>query len=359
MDYTRQPNLLLEALAYLGRKASGNTWAYFMQRVQYRKLQESPSFRHTFSKLTALTDRMNREFHIEEEALCRLFNNLEGMPKNTIGSGSPAFLLFYPLLEQYEGNFEAIIAALKNAAPDQIAYGILEVLDLTEECPDAGPVDSQLFLSLLLAQSLPDQTKLAVFNLYTNYAQIAEEAAVYLARVLELLEKEKEAIYDITEAFDAEIQAIGCPEFLGHLSHLKPAPDTSYLLRPFLFGMDTNISSDIAADQVCIYCGILRKVLQEMLNNQSGTDNSVYEAFRLLGDRTRFDILCYLKDHNAYSQELSSHFNLSRNTIHHHMSRLIANNLVQCTIDGNRVYYSLDTDTIRLLLEEQKDLFLI
>lgn len=119
--------------------------------------------------------------------------------------------------------------------------------------------------------------------------------------------------------------------------------------------MDTNLSSDIAPGRVCIYCGILRKSLLEMLDGQSSVSNTVYEAFRVLGDKTRFDMLCYLKDHPTYSQDLAARFNLSRNTIHHHMSKLLATNLVKCTIDGNRIYYSLDTGNLGIAVKRPEE----
>ena len=77
-----------------------------------------------------------------------------------------------------------------------------------------------------------------------------------------------------------------------------------------------------------------------------------------MGDRTRFDILCYLRDRKAYGQELSARFGLSRNTIHHHMSKLLAARLVTCTVDGNRVYYTVDQASVSALLDRQRELLL-
>ena len=37
-----------------------------------------------------------------------------------------------------------------------------------------------------------------------------------------------------------------------------------------------------------------------MLTEQRNSGDDIYEAYRLLGDRTRFDILCYLRGRSAY-----------------------------------------------------------
>ena len=39
MDYNNSPNLLLESLAYFGRKASNNTWKVTEQKIKKRKIE--------------------------------------------------------------------------------------------------------------------------------------------------------------------------------------------------------------------------------------------------------------------------------------------------------------------------------
>ena len=55
---------------------------------------------------------------------------------------------------------------------------------------------------------------------------------------------------------------------------------------------------------------------------------------------------------------LGGRFGLSRNTIHHHMSKLLAARLVTCTVDGNRVYYTVDQASVSALLDRQRELLL-
>ena len=98
MEYAAEPNLLLETLSYLGRKASGKTWTDTQNSIQRRKITVTEEFQCIFDKLTALTAQLDRKIILSEEKLTFFFANLEGMPHNTIGSGSIAFLLFYSVL---------------------------------------------------------------------------------------------------------------------------------------------------------------------------------------------------------------------------------------------------------------------
>lgn len=357
MEYLNRPNLLLEALAYLGRRASGNTWERMEQRIRQRKIVPSPAFQGAFSELKGLTARLDAQLALDDAAVQRLFGNLEGFSYNTVGSYSLGFLLFFPALEEYAGDIDALVDKLQNLTPGQIAYIValdLELIDARSENPALSDRD---FLDAILSLSVPDSSKVALLNVSRQYRELLTEAAGCLRPVLRALEAQADTLARLADVLSGDIAAQGCEGYLAHFSHLEPAPELSYSLRPFLFGMDTNLMADPVNGAACIYCGILRKDLLNMLSGQAPIRDNVYEAFRLLGDRTRFDILCYLRGRSAYGQELSTRFGLSRNTIHHHMNKLIGYGLISCATDGNRIYYSLDTDAMETLLRHQHALF--
>lgn len=352
MEYWEKPNLLLEALACLGRFSGDGTWAHLEERLRARKITPSDTFRDALSVMKSLSE------HLEpapETAV--LFRNLEGFPKNTIGSSSPAFLLFYGMLEDFDGDFPALLSRMENQTPEQTAYRMAQALDLAENSTDRA-MDSGIFLDQVLALSVPGSSKLAILDTFRRSQELTRAIAHPIARVLEVLSANGPAIAGLAGLLSEQIQAAGCESYLHTTSHLIPVPDRKYILRPFLFGMDTSLTSDRPDGSVCVYCGILRHQMLSMLTAQTPIREDVFQAYKLLGDRTRFDILCALRGHSAYGQELSSRFGLSRNTIHHHMSKLISCGLVRCAADGNRIYYTLDPEAVRLLLHRQAELFL-
>lgn len=178
-----------------------------------------------------------------------------------------------------------------------------------------------------------------------------------MERLLAGLSREQAVLGQLSGILDEKIRQEGCESYLSRTSRLVRAQGSRYRLRPFLFGMDTTLSSQLGERECCIYCGILRDEMLEMLHRRSSDRDTVWEALHLLGDRTRFDLVCYLRDHEAYGQELSAKFGISRNTIHHHMSKLSSPGLVRCTASGSRVYYKLGPDMVLYLLQRQKELF--
>lgn len=357
MNTSTQPNLLLEALAYLGRIANGNTCQHMEHRIRQRKIKPSSAFTHTFTLLKELSTDLEKALPTEDGSLMDLFVNLEGFPHNTIGSASAAFLLLYPFLDSYEGNTEDLLSRFNELTVDRAAYHIACTLNLIQPAMDFDHFTEHDLIDLLLPLSVPDKSKLTILHLCHNYQDFIRRISKLLFPVIHFLESLEEQISSLSENFISLVTQTGGRHYLEDTSHLNFSEASSYRIRPFLFGMDTILTFDSNSETTDVYCGILRRELLSMLNEMGNSYDDVFDAFHLLGDRTRFDILCYLCSHDAYGQELSEHFSLSRNTIHHHMSKLTNSGLVISRIDGNRNYYTLDKAAFSTLIRHQEELF--
>ena len=133
MEYIPWFNLLLEALAYLGRRAAGNTAQRLMEQLQSNGVQDLDRFGQQLGPIAALMDRMDRQLQIPEEALQALFGNLSGFPYNTIGSSCPAFLLFYPMTAGFTGDLEGVTEELRKMPPERLAGVLATSLDVADE----------------------------------------------------------------------------------------------------------------------------------------------------------------------------------------------------------------------------------
>ena len=244
------------------------------------------------------------------------------------------------MMAGFTGDLERVTEELEKMPPERLAGVLAMSLDVADE---AGlELSGDEFSARVLALSVPAESKVAILDLYHRPGPVLEQASSYLTKAIRLLQREKKAMEAICDGFTGILQREGVERFLTHTSSLNCKPELQYSVHPFLFGMDTNLSvTPLEGDgSVQVYCGVLRGPLQAMLASSRGPEYEVYHAIKLLGDRTRFDILCYL----------------SRNTIHHHMSKLLAARLVTCTVDGNRVYYTVDGDSVSTLLERQRAL---
>lgn len=84
-------------------------------------------------------------------------------------------------------------------------------------------------------------------------------------------------------------------------------------------------------------------------------DEKAVNALKLLGDKSKFEILSKLKGQKRYGGELARELNLTAATISHHMSALINAGLVEVVKEDNRMYYSSNTKEVERLFEFCKD----
>ena len=355
MEFHSGLNLMLEALAYLGRRAGGYGREWMLERLRSRGVEDLSQIEARIAPLAAITEDLDHAIHTDPDRLQYLFGNLPGFPYNTIGTYSRGFLLLYPLISDYRGSCEAILEKARNRSTGRLAGDLVMMLDLGEEIELTGEELSARVLTL----NVPAESKVAVLELYHRGSDCLQEAMELVSRVVGWMVNALPRLEQCCIPFLRQVQEVGPEAMLAQTSALNSDPHRGDVVRPFLFGLDTLLavhSSDSGTVQVC--CGILRRELQEALSSAKGPEVEVFEAIRLLADQTRFDILCYLRDHDAYGQELAARFSLSRNTIHHHMSKLLSAHLVKCTVDGNRVYYRADGNSIRRLIERQQELLL-
>lgn len=69
---------------------------------------------------------------------------------------------------------------------------------------------------------------------------------------------------------------------------------------------------------------------------------SLIRQIKSLGDQSRLEMLCSIKNKPTYGQELSNKFSVSSTTVYHHMNKLIVAGLVDSTLDGNKVYFTMN-----------------
>ena len=79
---------------------------------------------------------------------------------------------------------------------------------------------------------------------------------------------------------------------------------------------------------------------------------------KVLADESKLEILALLKERRRYSRELAKELNLTTATISHHMDKLKDCGLVIMNKEMNRIYYEIDENAIRKLLEQTWELLL-
>ncbi len=89
--------------------------------------------------------------------------------------------------------------------------------------------------------------------------------------------------------------------------------------------------------------------------DEKNMDEYAPEVLKLLADKSKLEILKYIREHSAYGSELAKHANLTTATISHHMNALYEKGLVELEKENNRVFYRTNKKVIRDVLDYCSD----
>ena len=74
------------------------------------------------------------------------------------------------------------------------------------------------------------------------------------------------------------------------------------------------------------------------------------KVLKLLSDRSKLEILSYIKNKKAYGSELAKQLNLTNATVSHHMSGLVNAGLVIMEKEDTKIYYRTNIEEISEVL---------
>lgn len=80
--------------------------------------------------------------------------------------------------------------------------------------------------------------------------------------------------------------------------------------------------------------------------------SNVQNILRLLGDKSKFDLLRRMKGRRCYGLELAGEMNLTSGTISKHLNALFSSGLLTLQRVNNRVYYQTDEKAVRRFLDQ-------
>lgn len=75
------------------------------------------------------------------------------------------------------------------------------------------------------------------------------------------------------------------------------------------------------------------------------------DLFKVFGDSTRLRVMVTLSDSELSVMEIAEALNMEQSTISHQLRVLRQNKLVRVRRDGKQMYYSLDDDHVKKIIE--------
>ncbi|MFV0343811.1 MAG: ArsR/SmtB family transcription factor [Anaerocolumna sp.] len=128
-----------------------------------------------------------------------------------------------------------------------------------------------------------------------------------------------------------------------------------HLFQPFRVSLSTD--EDLPTKPDVLRIGIM---LNEhfILTNRSIKKEDIINIGKLLSDKSKVDILEYVSKKPCYGKELANELQLTTATISHHVNALLKERLLKAEVSANKVYYSLNRETLAIYLDNMKAYFL-
>ena len=82
--------------------------------------------------------------------------------------------------------------------------------------------------------------------------------------------------------------------------------------------------------------------------------DTICSSLKLLSDKSKFEILCYVSRQCAYGAQIAKELQLTTPTISYHMQALMNAGFIKFRKENNRLYYSLNREYLEEFLEMTK-----
>jgi DNA-binding HxlR family transcriptional regulator len=350
----------------------------YINEADYRGLKQKLLNKYSFSdnqvetnldKVIEISDYVYKNMNLnnEKERLNFFFQKLN----DSKACLAKVLLLIHPDLvtDSLKERIEIIHSFNLNEIYTKLVAVFFENDMIDEHCKDRTDITLEYCLKLVEQMDLSMEQKWNIERAILHYHEYLDELTLILEEVISPIQECEPRIQELTAKFyeywTTFVENNDISVYLEKTLNINFGNIEEVCLIPFVAGCNTfffNFSMDEEGNPInekCLYMytGILFD--DSFYVNKKPINNTVvYNNLKLLGDKSKFDILLYIKDQKAYGQELATMLGLTTPTISHHMNALFQAGFVHIERDANRVYYSMNQEKIEDFIQNVKKLLL-
>ncbi len=349
MLINKKINPLLEALQYFNRRVNGTSVSDTMLRLESAYPERFQEIHSMMVPILELDNLLSAELVPDIDRLNFFFKQFEGINgADSIGTSTASIIFFEEAYKNFD-TADELFERMSRFSPAEIrsklrtAFGnyttvqpkaelsLEEFWDFTESCP------------------FPDETKWRIFDTYRHYYEYVSELSHILGPAMEIIIDHYDRFNDILDGFvEPNDGSLDIYEYVRSIISVDITAYENVLIYPTIMGFNSILllipDYDDGSEPLIIYLGILMKNLRQ--ESVSIDIESLIRQIKSLGDQSRLEMLCSVKDKPTYGQDLSNKFSVSSTTVYHHMNKLIVAGLVDSTLDGNKVYFTMNRTNV-------------
>lgn len=231
------------------------------------------------------------------------------------------------------------------------------------------PTDKEAVLTSIVNSEFTEKQKLSFTDALVNHAEHLQKLFALIEKAVSLLQKHENEILSLYTIFtnywegkfdgqdpveyfcgdNEDMRRVIWGNPFGHIITIE-------LFHPFMKGFNTSTDENGFLTPIVMPMGILycdAFPLDYRIDGKSNLDITVLylSVLKQISHESRFEILSYTRDREAYGNELAEHLWLTNATVSHHTSLLQGTNLLKINPMGTQVLYSSNRETIKNCLD--------
>ncbi len=355
-----EPNIVYEAAMLL--YDSANNISYREKKAEFERasLSESEELMGglvTFAKFSELISDKN---DVSAKVLSHLF-----VHRPEIDS-CLAFYILHDIFASPEPDFisdlEKINKMNKATFFANIYYLLLDRFpELASTVSITSYADIIKFISVL---PISGELKWELTSFYNDFDSIKGQLAVMIGKVGKLFYDGYELVRHYTDWFLANYRMSSVHDAEKYLRENYKVldgkkPDILYVIPSSAAADRIDYKMSYTEEKVTdfLYIGVLHSAVVEA-SRSPFDDSRLTRTLKVMGDKSKFEIMRLVSDEPKFGLELAQALEISTATISHHMAQLEEMDLIRTERDSNRVYYSLNRETVEYVVKNLSKLFL-
>ena len=358
MNIYKNINPVLEVVHYFNRRINGSSISDTMLQLEHTYSDRQEEIHPLISRIIQIEFLLNSELMADFDRLSFFFRRLDGAANDDSIDFLPASLLLLDTVYHNFQGMDGIRSCLAEKSQNTIRREICTALSSDGiSPPDVSDLDA--LMEFIYTLPFPDEAKWRILDLCRHYFDYLDELLELLQPAVQLVEKNRPLFDDLIRCCSQE--QVFQDEFPAYNRSLIGFDISDYgcvEIYPMVLGFNaaTVVPPDSPSDPLRIYIGVLMRL---MGSNMVTIDIAeLARSMKSLGDPTRLEMLCCIKNQSTYGQELSNRFGVTSTTVYHHMNKLLMVGLAESKLEGNRVYFSMNRQGVSALIEQLKRLLL-
>ncbi len=355
-----EPNIVYEAAMLIYDKV--NKISYREKREEFERMsltggEELLSGLDYFAKFTELIDEKNDIDPIFSEHLFTYRAEIDTCL---------AFYILHDIFASTDPDFLVDIEKIKNMSKATFFANMYSLLlgrfpELEDKAAISNYADFINFISVLPVSS---ELKWELTSFYNNFDSVKGQLAIMIGKVGKLFYDGYELVRHYTDWFLANYKMSSVADAEKYLRENYrildgKEPDVLYVVPSSAAADRIEYKMSFTEEQLTdfLYIGVLHSAVKEA-SDSPFDDTRLCKMLKVMGDKSKFEILRLVSEEAKYGQQLAAALEISTATISHHMAQLEETELIRVERDSNRIYYSLNRETVAYIVKNLNKLFL-